>query len=484
MKISPKFASRLDAHVSAPTSAKIKATMLLSDDFLVALYRDKFHIENFQFEWTTDPAHFETSIQKQTPDLVLIDLALFPENPIEFVHAVKRRLPKTEIIVLSHTDDVHIAIAAFKAGVTDYYLKPTNPETLLWTFQKLMRQKSILPLDPTLQADLKMFGVTHHVSLAETDSKMRELAMQYLIEALEAKGGVWLWPLHAKAKRPKKPLRTLKNEPYAIESFSCSMELGLAEFREFQQKFPHLIEDSFETHLTSHPEHWFRENYTWIPLQNANMGGLLVFGVKANINTALQARTEFLIRSLEVSLENHRRYVEAKQLTYVDDVTGLYNPRYLDVALSAAIDNMNTHAQAKDKGFCILFIDIDKFKLINDEHGHLVGSQMLVHIAKMLKQGLRKGDQVFRYGGDEFIALLHGVPISEAKEIAERIRIATERRIFRFPECDVKVTLSIGISRFPDHGTDKKTIIGMADHAMYESKRNGRNQVFLATPKP
>ena len=206
---------------------------------------------------------------------------------------------------------------------------------------------------------------------------------------------------------------------------------------------------------------------------------ILLFGLSGVPSELLKTRTEFLIRSLEVSLENHQRYIEAKQLTYIDDLTGLYNPRFLEQALNIAMDSLNK----KNQGFCVLFIDIDKFKQVNDQYGHLVGSQMLTHIGKLIRSSLRKNDQVFRYGGDEFIAILYDTELSTAKEIAERVRKSAEARTFRFPMAHIKITLSIGIARFPDHGNNKETVISMADTAMYASKKSGRNQVIVAQPE-
>jgi diguanylate cyclase (GGDEF)-like protein len=214
-------------------------------------------------------------------------------------------------------------------------------------------------------------------------------------------------------------------------------------------------------------------------MKNAAMGGLLLFGITRKVTSTLVTRSEFLIRSLEISLENQQRYIEAKQLSYIDDLTGLYNPRFLDQALSIAMDNL----KSSSKGFCVLFIDIDKFKQINDQNGHLIGSQMLSHLGKLLKNSFRRNDQLFRYGGDEFIAVLYDTEIEKAREIAERIRKTVEERIFKFHHSSLKVTLSIGIARFPEHGRSKEEVIAMADRAMYVSKKQGRNQVIIAIPE-
>jgi diguanylate cyclase (GGDEF)-like protein len=93
---------------------------------------------------------------------------------------------------------------------------------------------------------------------------------------------------------------------------------------------------------------------------------------------------------------------------------------------------------------------------------------------------LRKPDHLFRYGGDEFIALLYEIDAKKALEAAERLRSEIEHKSFFIQSKEYKITLSIGVARFPDHGQDKRAVLQMADDAMYNSKKSGRNRVFSA----
>ncbi len=461
-----------------PTPSAIpKVAVWTKDPFLKNLYQPEFENHPIKWHWETHPKNWKLLLKKQKPQYLLLDLELVAENPIQALQEIRSLSPLTNIIVLSHTHDVQVAISAFKAGISDYYLKPTNPETLLYAVQKLISEKSLTPHDPLMQADMQMFSVTHHISIAESDSKMRELAIHHLLTIFDARGALWLCPADKQKASSSTMYQMIDETQFAVEhwNFQSSHE-AQTELTYFQNQHPLLIRDSFHSQLTSHPEHWFHGDSAWIPLKNSSMGGVLIIGINRQLSLQIESRTEFLIRSLEVSLENHRRYIEAKQLTYVDDLTGLYNPRFLDHALNIAMDSLNK----KEEGFCILFIDIDKFKQVNDQYGHLIGSQMLLHVGRVIKNGLRNSDHVFRYGGDEFIAVLYDTHLATAQEIAERVRKATEARTFRFPHINIKITLSIGIARFPDHGQDKGTIISMADNAMYASKKQGRNQVIVA----
>lgn len=170
------------------------------------------------------------------------------------------------------------------------------------------------------------------------------------------------------------------------------------------------------------------------------------------------------------------KYSEMKKTTYIDDVTGLYNQRFLSLALNREIKK----AKKEQSKFSVLFLDIDYFKAVNDTYGHLVGSSVLNSIGDMIHKLIRKSDYGFRYGGDEFILILSGAELIHAQNIAERLRKQVERTEFLASGHKVNVTVSIGISTFPDHGHSKKKLINLADMAMYQAKGRNRNTVCIA----
>lgn len=151
-------------------------------------------------------------------------------------------------------------------------------------------------------------------------------------------------------------------------------------------------------------------------------------------------------------------------LIYTDDVTGLGNSRYLSKVLGDLESTKET--------FSILFIDIDHFKKINDENGHLKGTEMLKELAGIIKSNIRKGDLI-RYGGDEFIIILK-TSQEIACIIAERLRKIVEGHVF---STGLKITLSIGIASTQTIKANK--VLELADKAMYEVKKKSRNSVFV-----
>ncbi len=171
------------------------------------------------------------------------------------------------------------------------------------------------------------------------------------------------------------------------------------------------------------------------------------------------------------------KYSKERDLTFIDDLTELYNQRYLATALDQSIER----AQYKSSCFSVLFMDIDHFKKVNDNKGHIIGSKILIELGKIIKQNIRNIDYGFRYGGDEYLIILTDSDASIAQTVAERIRKQVEDTTFELADRKVKITLSIGIACYPEHAKTKEDVIELADQAMYYGKNKSRNIVFIAS---
>lgn len=168
---------------------------------------------------------------------------------------------------------------------------------------------------------------------------------------------------------------------------------------------------------------------------------------------------------------------EVQSVIFKDSLTGLYNQRFLEITLNQKI----IEQQRYNTPFTILFIDVDHFKKVNDSSGHLVGSAVLKQVGALLGQSLRGSDFAFRYGGDEFIALLSHTQMDSAHVVAERLRKEIEKREFFVGKDVVGVTVSIGLAEYPKNAKSAEEIIEMADKAMYHGKNSGRNTVYKAS---
>jgi diguanylate cyclase (GGDEF)-like protein len=171
------------------------------------------------------------------------------------------------------------------------------------------------------------------------------------------------------------------------------------------------------------------------------------------------------------------QYWEAVNLSLVDDLTGLFNQKYMSMVLESEIHR----ATRLDKKFSVLFMDIDFFKTVNDTKGHWIGSKLLVELGHILRDCVRRSDYTFRYGGDEFVMVLPDTESAGALIVAERVRRAVEQSEFLIDGMRIQVTISIGIATYPDHAQSHKEIIKMADQAMYCGKNKSRNVVFMAS---
>jgi diguanylate cyclase (GGDEF)-like protein len=185
----------------------------------------------------------------------------------------------------------------------------------------------------------------------------------------------------------------------------------------------------------------------------------------------------FFYRQVRFALLNAERGTKTQNLIYIDDLTKLYNSRYLNVVLDRELKRSERYRNF----FSVLFMDLDFFKRVNDTHGHLVGTRALVEAGSVLRSCVRETDTVVRYGGDEFVVLLVETRAEEAILVAERMRKMIEEKSFgQEMALDIRLTISIGIAAFPEHATTKQHLLNLADQAMYRGKDSTRNVVYLA----
>lgn len=186
-----------------------------------------------------------------------------------------------------------------------------------------------------------------------------------------------------------------------------------------------------------------------------------------------------------------------ESLIYIDDVTLLFNQRKLVKDIDLAMKNF----QATNEPFAVLFIDIDHFKTVNDNHGHLVGTQLLADVAGVLRNLLRETDLCYRYGGDEFVVLVPDASPENARSIGERILSAITTKPFEIDEAKLfthldegsedkfkklrktltfNLSVSVGVATCPGDAQGATEILAIADQMMYEAKKSGRGQVCFA----
>ena len=174
------------------------------------------------------------------------------------------------------------------------------------------------------------------------------------------------------------------------------------------------------------------------------------------------------------SIQNAHYVERVKQLAYLDGLTGIFNRRFFELRILEEIERARRYAT----GMAVIMADIDGFKMLNDEFGHLLGDEVLRQVSSLFHQQLRKVDVVCRYGGEEFAILLTQITAPQALLIAEKLRRMVES--FRFPGVPRTITISAGVAAFPGDGKSRDEMIRAADSGLYAAKQAGRNRVCVA----
>jgi len=173
-----------------------------------------------------------------------------------------------------------------------------------------------------------------------------------------------------------------------------------------------------------------------------------------------------------VAISNAQLYQKTEKLAITDGLTGLYNHRRFQERLSEEL----ARSERSPSPLALLLIDLDHFKQVNDSYGHPVGDLVLRGVARLLKESIRKVDLAARYGGEEFVVLLVDTELRGAHRLAERIREAAARLVFRAEGREFGISLSLGLAAYPQDARRKEDLIERADQALYYAKQGGRNR--------
>jgi diguanylate cyclase (GGDEF)-like protein len=174
-----------------------------------------------------------------------------------------------------------------------------------------------------------------------------------------------------------------------------------------------------------------------------------------------------------IAIQNARTYEAMERQAISDGLTGIHNYRHFHESLKAEVARAGRYGDH----FCLLMMDLDHFKSVNDTIGHQKGDDVLRSVASVLRSCSRESDYLARYGGEEFVMMLPRTTLEEATTLAERIRTSVAQLDPGHP--DLRVTMSIGISAFPESASDSDGVLGAADAALLRAKTGGRNRVCL-----
>ena len=176
-----------------------------------------------------------------------------------------------------------------------------------------------------------------------------------------------------------------------------------------------------------------------------------------------------------IAIQNARTYEEMERQAISDGLTGIHNYRHFHETLKAEVSRAERYGET----FCLLMMDLDHFKAVNDTIGHQKGDDVLRAVSDVLRSCSRESDYLARYGGEEFAIILPRTGLEEARTLAERIRASVAA--IDSGHADLHVTMSIGVAAFPESAADSDGVLGAADAALLRAKAHGRDRVCLYT---
>ncbi len=200
--------------------------------------------------------------------------------------------------------------------------------------------------------------------------------------------------------------------------------------------------------------------------------GPLTANTLAIVGINLTALVLLAYVAMVIAREQRRARDAAIRLSTIDPLTGLFNRTFF----FAAIEREIARSARSGRGFCLVMMDLDELKDINDRYGHFMGDRVLSGVGDVVRDGVRRIDIAARYGGDEFVVLLPETESTGAYVLAEKIRLGAAD--LRMPGTEARTSLSVGVVSYPDDGRTADELMISADRAMYASKRSGKNRVM------
>jgi diguanylate cyclase (GGDEF)-like protein len=334
-----------------------------------------------------------------------------------------------------------------------------NEKVLQGVSQSLKNKVSILSL---------LFDISHSL-IFELDLDHRKRAFS---EVLKKAFHLQSFALVFLNNRDRKVSFKLSHNP---EKINLSLFLKAIKdkqtFQEFQKK-------------SSQPKFFFEDNLAFYPILAKETASGFLICLKEDLNKLSEEEIDSLslFASLAgVGFDNALLHQQMKELSITDDLTGLYNHRLLKEQLEKEVNR----AQRTGKPLSVVLLDLDNFKDYNEAFGHIEGDEILRKIGSLIRKNTRSTDFPVRYGGDEFAIICPDTSLKEAVSVAAKLQKAVSSYQFRSKTQNkiFKITMSAGVSTFPDHVKDLKNLLLVADEALFKAKSKGGNKMEIATPR-
>jgi two-component system, cell cycle response regulator len=440
----------------------VGAVLLVDDErFARTVYSDYLRVAGYEVEVADTADAAVDFLRRRRFDLLITDIILPGSDGLELLAEAKRLDPNIEAIVITALDRVDPAVRAMKSGASDYLVKPVTPEALQVAVDRCVSTRAILAENKALRSHLRLFEACQRISGALEHERAIALTLEAVAGETRARGAIFVAHEGASGHVINGSVRLSPDEARVAFDAARPLLPGLS-----RPALAPLGEGPTARRVLVLPVR-ARES------DEPTLGAACAL-VDADPSPDAVQSAEFVCSHLAVALRMLGYLKQVEHLAYLDDLTHLYNTRFLDLVLEREIQG--------GRPFTVLFMDLDRFKAVNDQHGHLIGSKLLVEVGRVLKACVRDEDVVARYGGDEYVSVLLGIDSGGALKVAERIRRSIEDHVFLSREgARVRVTASIGVASFPEHTTQKAEVLDLADRAMYRGKRSTRNVIYIAS---
>ena len=398
-------------------------------------------------------AQARTRLSDESYDLVMLDLHLPDATGLDILADMAPQLEQSMVIVVSGDTSIDSAIQALKAGAYDFLRKPYEPEELVKSLRNAARELALKQENGVIQARLERSEQWHRFLVNNSPDIIYTLDAEgrfsYLNDCVEGITGYSKAELLGQPwetlvlEAEREPARWRMNERRTGERATRNYELLL------QKRLP---ADASE----------LAHSQVVVELSASGMYQEAADGSRRFVGTYGVARDISERKKAEATITFQ---------AYHDLLTGLPNRALFKDRLTQAIANARRHGLL----LAVMFLDLDRFKSVNDTLGHLVGDELLQLTSQRLRHCLREGDTLARIGGDEFMLLLPHIRTRDnAAYIAEKI-LAALKAPFHLNSHELYISASIGIAVYPDDGVTHETLIKHADIAMYSAKDQGRN---------
>jgi diguanylate cyclase (GGDEF)-like protein len=444
--------------------------LIVEDDlFFREMFSDVLKAEGYEVDTASCGSEAFEMLSDYRYGLVITDLIMPDISGMEILSQVKESDPSIDVIMVTGNANLESAIFALKHGARDYLIKPVNHDEFRHSVAQCMQQRRLLDENEELKNMLNLFQSSQTIAGCLELDRVYHLMVDAVAREVGVKRALGLFQVEGRLElKDVKGLTTSVAQQYceALQSSIARHQTNNRLMIKIKQADMPMVDGASD----------INEAYLIFVLnKGSHLGVIIVFNDPRHHLPdfgPFKKNIRFLLEQSARAFQNAENYTLAKDMLFIDDLSGLFNHRYLEVALDRELKRAERYASH----LAVLFMDLDSFKKVNDTHGHLVGSRVLREMGDLLKKSTREVDVVIRYGGDEYTIILVETGAETAGIVAERIRSQVEAHSFLASEgLNIRLTCSIGYACCPEDTMSKQELLDMADQAMYVGKAGGKN---------